>query len=125
MDDVACLKIIDSDQGQAWNSHINVNGHNVLFKIITGIEVIVISDNITKSIGLHQIHCPTKTLHGPDNCPLQVIGEATVRLVYRGTECTQSIVMASNVKKTLLGFPAQVLSIPVTLPRLTSLTATG
>ena len=61
--------------------------------------VIVISDNITKSIGLHQLHRPTTTLHGPDNYPLQVIGEATVRFVYRGTECTQSIVTVSNVRK--------------------------
>ena len=106
MDDVAYLNTIDSDQGNAWTCHINVNGHDVSFKIDTGAEVTVISDNITKSIGLHQLHPPSKKLHGPDNRPLEVIGEATARLVYKGTECTQPIFVVRNVKQNLLGFPA-------------------
>ena len=106
MDDVAYLNTIDSDQGNAWTCHINVNGHDVSFKIDTGAEVTVISDNITKSIGLHQLHPPSKNLHGPDNRPLEVIGEATARLVYKGTECTQPIFVVRNVKQNLLGFPA-------------------
>ena len=64
--------------------HVNVNGHDVLFKKHTGAEVIFISDNITESIGLQQLNHPTKKLHGPHNYPLEVMGEATVRLVYRG-----------------------------------------
>jgi len=112
MDDVAYLNTIDSDQGHAWTCHINVNRHDVSFKIDTGAEVTVISDNITKSIGLHQLHPPTKKLHGPDNSPLEVIGGATVRLVYKGTECTQPIFVVRNVKQNLLGFPAiQVLQV--------------
>ena len=106
MDDVAYLSTIDSDQGNAWTCHINVNGHDVSFKIDTGAEVTVISDNITKSIGLHQLHPPSKKLHGPDNRPLEVIGEATARLVYKGTECTQPIFVVRNVKQNLLGFHA-------------------
>ena len=82
MNDVAYLNTIDSDQGHAWTCQVNVNGHNVLFKIDTGAEVTVTSDNITKSIGLQQLNHPTKKLRGPDNRPLEVIGEATVRLVH-------------------------------------------
>ena len=37
---------------------------------------------------------------------MEVIGEATVRLVYKGAECTQSIFVVRNVKQNLLGFPA-------------------
>ena len=106
MDDVAYLNTIDSDQGHAWTRYINVNGHDVSFKIDTGAEVTVISDNITKFIGLHQLHRPTKKLYGPDTRPLEVTGEATVRLVYKGTECTQPILVVRNVKQNLLGFPA-------------------
>ncbi len=76
------------------------------FKIDTRAEVTVSSNNITKSIRLHQLHRPTKKLHGPDNIPLEVIGGATVRLVYKGTECTQSIFVVRNVKQNLLSFPA-------------------
>ena len=83
MNDVAYLNTIDSDQGHAWTCQVNVNGHDVLFKIDTGAEVTVISDNITESIRLHQLNHPTKKLRGPHNRPLEVMGEATVRLVYR------------------------------------------
>ena len=84
MDDVAYLNTIDSDQGHAQTCQVNVNGHDVLFKKDTGAEVTVISNNITESIGLQQLNHPTKKLHGPHNCPLEVMGEATVRLVYKG-----------------------------------------
>ena len=103
---MATLNSIDSDQCHAWTCHVNVNGHNVWFEIDTAAKVTVISNNITESIGLHQLNPPTKKLHGPDNHSLEVIGEATVRLVYRVTECTQSIFVVSNVKQNLLGFPA-------------------
>ena len=78
------LNTIDSDQGHAWTCQVNVNGQDVFFKKDTGAEVTVISDNITESIGLQQLNHPTKKPHGPHNRSLEVIGEATVRLVYRG-----------------------------------------
>ena len=103
---MAYLNTIDYDQGHAWTCQVNVNWQDVLFKIATGAEVTVTSDKITESIGLQQLNCRTKKLHGPDNRALEVIGEATVRLVYRGTECKQSIFVVRNVKQNLLGFPA-------------------
>ena len=65
-----------------WTCQVNVNGQDVFFKKDTRAEVTVISNNITESIGLHQLNHPTKKLHGPDNRPLEVMGEATVSLVY-------------------------------------------
>jgi transposase InsO family protein len=112
-DDIAYLNTLDSQGGNCLTCDIQVNGHNVNFKVDTGAEVTVISEDISKTLGL-ELSQTAKSLHGPDRSPLKVSGQATVRLAYKEKQCTQPIYVLHNVKHNLLGLPAirelQVLS---------------
>ena len=105
-EDVAYLNTIDSGEDNIWTCHIRVNNQDVAFKVDTGAEVTIVSEDTYKSLGLDQLRPPTKMLHGPDNRPLDVAGEVVVRLAHKETECTQTIFVLKKVKHNLLGLPA-------------------
>ena len=105
-EDVAYLNTIGSGEDNIWTCRIRVNNQDVAFKVDTGAEVTIISEDTYKSLGLDQLRPPTKMLHGPDNRPLDVAGEVVVRLAHKETECTQTIFVLRKVKHNLLGLPA-------------------
>ena len=85
---------------------IQVNNQDVSFKVNTGAEVTVISKDASKALGLDALQPPTKKLYGPDQSPLEVVGETTVRLAYREKQCTQAILVLQKVKHKLLSLHA-------------------
>ena len=72
----------------------------------TDAEVTVIFKDVSKTLELDALQPPTKKPYGPNQSPLKVIGEATVRLAYRDKQCTQVISVLQKVKHHLLGLPA-------------------
>ena len=105
-DDFAYLSTLSSRDDNVWTCDIQVNGQNVNFKVDTGAEVTVISEDVSKTLGLEALQPPTKKLYGPDQSPLEVVGETTVRFAYRDKQCTQAIFILQKVKHNLLGLPA-------------------
>ena len=105
-DDMVYLNTVESNQDNAWTCHINVNGHDVLFKVDTGAEVTVVANDTRESLGIRELQTPSKKLHGPDGRPLEVCGETHVRLVHQGHECIQPIFVVNKVRHNLLGLPA-------------------
>lgn len=104
--DMVYLNSIGADLATTWNCTICVNGHGVPFKVDTGPEVTVISEDLWTSLPLSELKPPTKRLHGPDSKPLKVTGELCATLQYRGRQCTQSIHVVKHLQHNLLGLPA-------------------
>ena len=75
-------------------------------------KVTVISEDVSKALGLDTLqpstksHPPEKKLPGPYHYSLEVVGQAKVRLAYKGKQCTQVIFVLQKVKHNLLGLPA-------------------
>ena len=97
IEDVAYLNTIDSDSNHTWTCKININGHAAVFKVDTGAEV---------TLNIKELQAPSKTLHGPDNTPLDVHGEFQAKLVHKDHECIQPVFVVKNIKHNLLGLPA-------------------
>ena len=104
--DRAYLNTIGVDQATMWNCTIRVDGHEVPFKVDTGAEVTVTSEELWTSLHLSQLKPPTKRLHGPDSKPLKVTGELCATLQYRGHQCTQPIFVVKHLQHNLLGLPS-------------------
>ena len=90
-DDIAYLNTLGSQDANYWTCGIQVNGQDMNFKVDTGAEVTVISEDASRALGLDMLQPSTKKLHGPDHSPLEVVGQATVRLAYRDKQCTHVI----------------------------------
>ena len=112
--DMAYLNTVGSSQTPSWNCTALLNNQEVPFKVDTGAEVTVISEDSWKSLGLSEAKPPTKKLHGPDRQPLKVRGELHATLSYRGRQCIQPVFVVKHLQHNLLGLPAiqalQVLS---------------
>ena len=105
-DDIAYLSTLGTQDANVWTCTIQVNNQDVSFKVDTGAEVTVISKDVSKALGLDALQPPTKNLYGPDQSPLEVVGETPVRLAYRDKQCIQAIFVLQKVKHNLLGLPA-------------------
>ena len=68
--DVAYLNSVSARQSTMWNCTVQLNDDEVPFKVDTGAKVTVISEDQWKSLGMSEVKLPSKTLHGPDNKPL-------------------------------------------------------
>ena len=68
-----------------------LNDQEVKFKLDTGADVMVISDDLWTSLGRNQTKLPKMRLHGPDKTPMEVLGEFQTTLSYKGRLCTQFI----------------------------------
>ena len=66
-----------------WNVTIQVEGKDVCFKLDTGAEVTVVGEKVMHSLDSKRLQTPTKRLCGPDQTPLDVLGELTVTLIYK------------------------------------------
>ena len=77
------------------------------FKIDTGAEVTAISQADWNSLPqAPPIEKCSKILSGPDNTPLEVMGEATVEVKSKHRESLQKIYVVRGLTANLLGLPA-------------------
>ena len=105
--DTLFLDTIDSGQKNTWNVTIQVEGNDVCFKLDTGAEVTVVGENVLHSLdSKKQLQTPTKRLCGPDQTPLEVLGEIPVTLVYKNRSCKPPVFIVKNLQQNLLGLPA-------------------
>ena len=89
-----------------WNITIQVEGNDVCFKLDTGAEVTVVGERVLHSLDSKKLQTPTKRLCGPDQTPLEVLGEIPVKLVYKNRSCKHSVFIVKNLQQNLLGLPA-------------------
>ena len=89
-----------------WSVTVAVNGKEMFFKVDTGAEVTVISEEALESLPKKELQSSTKRLCGPDNRPLEVLGELAATLTYKDRSCVHHIYVVRKLQQNLLGLPA-------------------
>ena len=83
-----------------------VDGKEVIFKVDTGVKVTVLTENILTQLNLKKLRKSWKSLCGPDQRHLSVLGELLVSLSYKGKSCVQLVYVMKGLRVNLLGLPA-------------------
>ena len=104
--DSAYLDTLTEDQSSAWSVSVMVGQQALTFKVDTGAEVTAISERAFQELGEEVLKKPTKRLYGPSKLPLEVIGQFTHTLQFKGRSSQQEIFVVKGLKKNLLGLPA-------------------
>jgi len=74
--DTAYLNTLESERAKtSWITTVVIDGKEVSFKLDTGAEVTMISDKTLKALGAKELQSSTKRLCGPDQRPIEVMGE--------------------------------------------------
>lgn len=96
------------DQDSNWLScTVSVNNQDIKFKVDTGAEVTVITEDVVTQLGIHKTLRPTKRLLcGPDGNKLPVAGEVSVRMKHGEHSITQTVYVLRRLQQSLLGLPA-------------------
>ena len=98
--------VTDGNSNTSWNTTVIVNGRELPFKLDTGAEVTAISDQALQLLNVKELQSSNKRLCGPDNRPLDVVGELSATLIYKERSCTHPVYVVRNLKQNLLGLPA-------------------
>ena len=100
------LDTIQEVGGTSWTATIKINSQEIVFKLDTGAEATAISTRTYNTLKNITLQKSTKVLCGPNNKPLDVLGQAVVQLTYEGRTCKQPIYIIEGLKNNLLGLPA-------------------
>ena len=100
------LDTIQEVGGTSWTATIKINSQEIVFKLDTGAEATAISTRTYNTLKNITLQKSAKVLCGPNNKPLDVLGQAVVQLTYEGRTCKQPIYIIEGLKNNLLGLPA-------------------
>ena len=100
------LGTIQEDKSEPWTVTVLVNNKPITFKLDTGADVTVISKSLSNQIVEGTLQPPKKTLLGPDQKTLPVIGQFTASFKSGTTTCSQTVYVVSDLHMPLLGRPA-------------------
>ena len=106
--DTVYLSAVGGDSEKQWCVKVLVDKDPVTFKVDTGAEVTAMSDVTFHSLTnpLPQLKKSTQTLRGPNRSPLEVLGETTFKLTYKGKSSLERVFVIHNLQNNLLGLPA-------------------
>ena len=97
-----------ADAHKTWMTTLSLNGHSIICKLDTGAEVTAISDDAYSLLGSPNLTTPEKTLYGPSQQQLEVMGQFPGSLTHNGLSVTQPVFVVKGLKTNLLGLPAIV-----------------
>ena len=89
-----------------WMTKILLQGKETTFKIDTGAEVTVISEETFRRLGKLSLKKAPKTLCGPTRQLLRVLGTFEGKLTHKDQTSEQQIYVVQGFKTNLLGLPA-------------------
>ena len=92
-----------------WMTKVTINGHREIeFKVDTGADVTVIPPSFYNAEQDGKLSSSTRTLTGPGQQTLEVIGQFTANLKRSGQDnhTTQDIFVVKGLTRALLGLPA-------------------
>ena len=105
-DNSTFLDTIHETKGTSWTAPIKINDQEIVFKLDTGAEATAITAKTFKTLINIKLQKSAKVLCGPNNQPLNVLGQAVVNLTSEGRSCKQPIYVIGDLKNDLLGLPA-------------------
>ena len=80
----------------------------IAFKVDTGAAVTAISYKCYESLGRPELKKPNKSLQGPDNQSLNVVGQFEANISHKCKSSKQYIFVVDNLRVNLLGLPGIV-----------------
>ena len=110
LDDASFLDAVSDENGStSWNESLSVNGQTVIFKVDTGAEVSVITEEtmnrLTRDTKVER-RSTTKRLVTANKTPLNVTCEFTACLMYSNRSAEQTVYVVKGIQNNLLGLPA-------------------
>ncbi len=104
---IAFLGTVSTEKSAAsWLIKPKVNDSDVLFRVDTGADVTVVSEELFKEESFGKLQKTSKILLGPGQDSLQVKGMCTVKISTKSKTTTQYIYVISGLKMALPGRPA-------------------
>ena len=76
------------------------------FKLDTGSEVTVISNQKFKTLGCQVLNTSSKILYGPGKQPLDVMGQFVAKITHKNANSHEPIFVMRGLNSNLLGLPA-------------------
>ena len=97
--DSSFLDAMTSTSQNSWNTKVLLEKTSVNFKLDTGAEVTAITEETFKLLGGITLIKPSKSLHGPARQSLNVLGQFTGALSYKGKFSSQIIYVIRGLKR--------------------------
>ena len=89
-----------------WSSKISVGGKELTFKLDTGAEVTVITEEAHRMLEMPKLQKPSKALYGPTSTALRTLGQFTSTLSVNNKTSEETIFVVQGLKTNLLGLLA-------------------
>ena len=106
-EDIKFLDTIEGAQENIWEIKVLVEDKLIIFKVDTGAEVTVISEQAWKSLQSDKpLQNPNTFLCGPDRTRLTVLGKIILTLTFNEKRYQQPVYVVKNVAKNLLAIKA-------------------
>lgn len=102
---IAFLGTVSLD-GEPWLINLKVNEHTAVFKIDTGADVTVLSEDVFQNWEFPELERAKKVLQGPGLTPITVKGKFTATIKSDSKSTTQEVYVVPGLKFSLLGRPA-------------------
>ena len=99
----AFLGMVTSDRDTTWTVKVQLQGQEIPFKMDTGAEVTVISEEAYRTLGTSELEKPSRILYGPARQPLEVLGQFRGNLRHGDSE---NIFVVPGLHNNLLGLTA-------------------
>ena len=100
------LGAVGNSNNKSWFTKIGLQGNDVAFKLDTGAEVTVISEEVFKNLEGTKLQTPSKALYGPSHQKLDVVGEFEGTLTQNVNSHKENIFVVRHLRNNLLGLPA-------------------
>ena len=106
-DQMAFLGTLSATDTSTWRSQVDLNGHQMQFKLDTGAEFTAVSEATYKRMSLPgKLQRASKILYGPTCQSLKVMGQFQGRLRVKDHTHQETIFVVKGLKNNLLGLPA-------------------
>ena len=105
------LGAVQTDQGK-WTVPVQVDGHDITFRVDTGADVSVVSKAVFDSIFPHtKLQPPSKTIKGADKKPIKPHGCFKASVTFKDKKVNEEIYVFQNANNLLSGTASHNLGI--------------